>query len=405
MSNVNTSHLSSDDLASLRDLLKVQPIWYSNRLARDAIGLKETTFLHAGPPFESVDQIPQPVLNSAYSAAVFEGIAKNFEEAKELVSNETIRFEPAQDLQVVIPLAGIVSASMWLHEVIDASGTIDSPRAYTPFNGGNGPAMRLGLCNDDVVAHLKWINSELAEALDYSLPNNLSLVEIADEALRQGDDCHGRTIVGTKLLIESLLPKISEFPDVLWFLEEGPSFFLNLWMAACKSMLVGLTTYSDSSVVISAAGNGSRVGFQMACKPSKWYTCEANAPTGKLGTFSTSRALGAIGDSAVVDLLGFGAMAFTYAPEQKKLFRDYLPKDAADLPTQLLTYRNLGFKSMNLNSGLCVRTIIEMQTTPIVSLGIIDNAGSMGRLGGGIYRYPIELFDNDEVLAELDKAS
>ncbi len=382
----------SDELA-LRNLLKVRPAWHSNQLARDAIGLAETTILHAGPPFESVHEIPQPVLNSAFSAAVFEGIASNFEEAKELVFNKTIRFEPAQDHGVVVPLAAVASASMWLHEVMDSADPT-APRAYTPFNGGNGPAMRLGLCNEDVVNHFRWINSQLAGALQDLQPKDLELIPIAADSLQRGDDCHGRTIAATQILIEHLQPGIRQYADALKFLLEGPSFFLNLWMAACKCMLLSASNVPQSSVITAAAGNGSQVGFQVSAQPGVWITCPAAVPLGDLGEFGESRALGAIGDSAVVDLFGLGAMAISFAPEQHKFFRTYLPEDTTNLPAQLLPFIHDEFGSLNLRTGLCVRQIIAEKTTPVVSLGIIDNEGEAGRLGGGIYRYPLELFSS-----------
>ncbi len=385
----------SDELA-LQNLLKVRPAWHSNKRARDAIALAETTILHAGPPFESVAEIPQPVLNSAFAAAVFEGIASDFQEAKELVLNKTIRFESAQDHGVVVPLAAVVSPSMWLHEVIDSENS-KAPRAYTPFNGGNGPAMRLGLCNNDVVEHFRWINSDLAGALQDSQPKNLPLIPIAASSLHRGDDCHGRTIAATQILIEHLQPGIRQYPEALEFLLEGPSFFLNLWMAACKCMLLSASNVPKSSVITAAAGNGYKVGFQVSAQPGTWITCPAAVPLGDLGKFHESRALGAIGDSAVVDLLGLGAMAVSFAPEQQKIFRAYLPEDATKLPAQLLPCVHDEFGSLNIRTGLCVRQIIAQQTTPVVSLGIIDNKGKAGRLGGGIYRYPLELF-SDAVL-------
>ena len=162
-------------------------------------------------------------------------------------------------------------------------------------------------------------------------------------------------------------------------------------------MLLSASNVPKSSVITAAAGNGSKVGFQVSAHPGTWITCPAAVPLGDLGEFDESRALGAIGDSAVVDLLGLGAMAVSFAPEQQKIFRAYLPEDATKLPAQLLPCVHDEFGSLNIRTGLCVRQIIAQQTTPVVSLGIIDNKGKAGRLGGGIYRYPLELF-SDAVL-------
>ena len=38
-------------------------------------------FLHAGPAFTTVDEICQPIINSAAVGAVFEGLAKSLDDA------------------------------------------------------------------------------------------------------------------------------------------------------------------------------------------------------------------------------------------------------------------------------------------------------------------------------------
>ena len=80
------------------------------RTAGEAVNLPDTTLLHAGPAFSHPSQIVQPVLNSAKVALVFNGAAQDFEEAAQLVLSGAITLEPAQDYDVVTPLAAVVFA-------------------------------------------------------------------------------------------------------------------------------------------------------------------------------------------------------------------------------------------------------------------------------------------------------
>lgn len=393
------AHLNSSDHSSLGRLLSARPAWHSNEQAAAALNLDRSVILHAGPPFEHASQIPQPVLNSACTASVFEKLATDFDDARSKILSGEITLLPAQNYSTVVPLAGVVSSSMWLHRIVDENNAGNC--AYSPLNGGNGPAMRLGLCSEAALAHLTWVNTELADVLNECLIESVSLLSLAKEALLRGDDCHGRTIAATRILIGRFERRIRKFTRQRRFLEESPSFALNLLMAACKCMLQAADSQPDSSVITAAGGNGVAIGLQAAGNSGKWLTAAASAPAGDTGDFPRNRALGAIGDSAVVDICGFGAMAVSYAPAQREAFGQFLPQDAGDLPRQLLPCVHDAFGTLQFRTGLNARTVAAGNTAPIVSLGIIDRDGAAGRLGGGIYRYPIEIFH--KTLAAIDE--
>ena len=99
----------------------VRPTWKSQRRASEALGLAQDVVLHAGPPFDSPADVSRPIYNSACVAAVFEGLAQSFAEAGDAIDAGAIKLRPAQDHNAVTPLASVISASMWLHEVVDAS--------------------------------------------------------------------------------------------------------------------------------------------------------------------------------------------------------------------------------------------------------------------------------------------
>ena len=98
------------DKNAIQSFFRAEPAWYGILSAKDAIGQKDYTLLHSGPPMTG--EKTTTTLNSAAVACVFEGWAKNFSEADELIKSEKITFQPAQDYGVATPLAAVVSPSI-----------------------------------------------------------------------------------------------------------------------------------------------------------------------------------------------------------------------------------------------------------------------------------------------------
>ena len=151
------------------------------------------------------------------------------------------------------------------------------------------------------------------DVLQGGLAEGIALVPLAVEGLKGGDDCHGRTPVAGAAFVHELIDRspngISD-DEALEFLKGSPSIFLNLWMAATKLIMSRAEGVPGSGFVTAAGGNGRGVGIQVSAFPGRWYTVPATPPEGKFDIdLPPSRALGAIGDSAVVDAFGLGAMA------------------------------------------------------------------------------------------------
>jgi len=338
-------------------------------------------------------------MNSTCVAAVFEGIATDFDVAQSMISSGEIKLEPAQNYSVVTPLAAVVSASMPVHRIDGAGG--NGP-VYTPINGGSRPSLRLGLRSDAVLNHIRWLNTTFAQLLEESFSKNnlhesgIALLPLAVQGLIGGDDCHGRTVVANKLMMDAVLePNQRKQLDAntLEFIESSPSLFLNVWMAASKFIMSSVAGIKGASFVTAVAGNGVNVGIQVAGLPGRWFVASANAPVGSFDIdVPPSRAVGAIGDSAVVEGLGLGAMAVRHAPEQLKQFKNHLPENFDSRVNQLLCGEHKAFSALGQKLGLCARTVASLGGTPVVALGIIDKLGEHGRLGAGIYEMPMEPF-------------
>lgn len=385
-------HLA-DQLAFDRAMV-TQPVWNRFNTAADALRLPENVLLHAGPAFAAPDQITAPILNSACVAAVWEGLARDFDQAEAMIMAGEIELQPAQNHDVVTPLAAVVSANMPLHTIYDAWR--GQTRIFTPINAGSRPAMRLGLRSEAVLEHIRWLNTRFLDVLQGGIAEGIALVPLAVVGLVGGDDCHGRTPVATQALVEELKdrsPNGINDDNALEFMATSPSLFLNLWMAATKIMMKLAEGVEGSSFVTAAGGNGRDVGIQIAGLPGQWFTTPATPPKGKFDVdLPADRALGAIGDSAVVEAFGLGAMAIEHSPEQKKGLAAFIPDNAAARTSGLSVGAHPYFHDLDIRLGSTARGAVEEGAGPMISLGILDREGTAGRLGGGIYDMPVTPF-------------
>lgn len=377
--------LSGIDAIALQAMLRVEPTWTDLVPASEAINLPEKVVLHAGPPTSGAPSAP--IRNSAAMAVLFEGWADTEAEAFRMIDRGAVQLAPAQDHATVVPLAAVLTRSMLVQVVADHHNA--NNRAFSPLNGGNGPAMRLGKAGADVVQHLHWLNGKFATLLRSLLKQPVPLLPIANAALARGDDLHGRTAAATDILIRQLFGVAEPIP----FLQQGPSFFLNLWMAACKCMALAPAGMGGSSAVIAIGGNGNEFGLKVAGYPDCWFTAKAAPPSGALEAgFGADDRLGAIGDSAIVDAQGFGAMAMHCAPAQEKGLGPFMPSPSRELGGDVMSADDPRFPEFAIRSGLFARHIADRAATPAISLGVLDRSGQNGRIGGGVYVTPREPF-------------
>jgi len=389
------NHLHPADQLAYDRAVVTQPVWNGFDSAASAVGLDANVLLHAGPPIRSPADVAVPILNSACVAAVYEGVASDFDEAEAMIRSGEIMLKPAQDHSVVTPLAAVVSASMPLHAVYDAHR--GSVRTFAPINGGSRPSMRLGLRSPDVLEHIRWLNGPFCEILEKGLGEGVALVPLAVVGLANGDDCHGRTVVATRALVNELqerTPGGINDTEALGFMASSPALFLNLWMAATKCMMTVASGVDGSSFVTAAAGNGVETAIQVSGLPGRWFTTKATPP---VGTFDVElppeRALGAIGDSAVVEAFGLGAMAINLSAEQSRLLGAFLPDNSSHRLNGLSVGAHPYFRALDVRLGMTARSVARLGSGPMVGLGILDREGEAGRLGAGIYDMPSGPFE------------
>lgn len=381
-----TSTSSDPNAAALQRVVDTDPAWTGITRAAEVISGDRVLF-HAGPPYQSWDTVPLPVRNSMALAAVYEGWSATPEDALSALAHGDIAHQPAQDHDMVVPLCGVISPSMALHVVADAH----SARVkYAALNEGMQHCLRLGVDDREIPRFHRWLNGAYAEYLADRVRTPLRLLPFLAQSHALGDDGHSRTVAASGLFKDLLVARDTP-PDIAQFLETCGAFALNLWMAAAAVTLAAAEGVAGCDLVTRAGGNGTEFGIQIAARPGRWVTTAATPPQGPIDAGAAgSEVLGAIGDSAVVDVFGLGGQSLAHAPAVREALTDYLPSDALVRPEKLLptTLETAG----GMRTGLSARAVADNGAGPIVLLGLISAHG-YGRIGGGCYQPPVGLFD------------
>jgi hypothetical protein len=368
--------------SDLQALLAVRPQWTRLAPASQLLALEGRWLLHAGPPLADPCQPPAPILSSAVLACLYEGWAQTETEAEQLVHSGAVRLSPAQEHRCVTPLAALVSPSTTLIVMEDAGGAV-AP-VYAPLGTLGGPDLRFGTRDRAILDRLRLRDGDVAATLALALKSPIDLLPIAAKAVAEGDDLHNRTTAATAALAELLASRLAGTArgreDLLKGLGATPLFLLTFWMAAAKLMLSAAEHQAPATLVTRMAGNGEVFGVSLAGKPDTWITMPATAPNGPRlpNANAASVALGAIGDSAVIDALGFGGQALHMAPEPHGALKAFLPVDAL---TPALPHPAFA----GVRVGLDAAAIATGHGVPVVTLGMVEKTGREGLLGRGVF--------------------
>ncbi|MEO8628044.1 MAG: DUF1116 domain-containing protein [Betaproteobacteria bacterium] len=386
--------------------LAAQPMLIDVDLARNQIAvLRERVLLHAGPPIAWAETCG-PMQGAAIGAVMFEGWAANVGAARKLLDSGGIAFESTHDHATVGPMAGVVSPSMPVWVVENASG---GNRAYCTFNEGLGKALRFGAHSAEVIKRLQWMAAVMAPALKATLAKlgPLELKPMMAQALQMGDELHNRNAAASSLLLKQLVPAAlrckfdhAKMADAMSAIAGNDHFFLNLSMAACKAMLDAAHNVPDSSMVTAMSRNGVRFGIRLSGTGARWF--EASAPIVHglyFPTYGPEHAAPDMGDSSITETAGLGGFAMATAPAIVQ-FVGGTPDDAI-ANTREMTHITLGrnnaftLPAMNFTgtpAGIDARKVLDTNILPIINTGIAHREAGVGQIGAGITRAPLECF-------------
>lgn len=398
----NANHTAAQRMMSTRPMLK------SVATARDVIpGMDDGVLLHAGPPIEW-RRASGPLRGAVIGALLFEGAAKNEEEAESLVERGEIRLEPCHHHQTVGPMAGVTSASMKVYVVEDET---HGGKAFSNLNEGYGKVLRYGAYSSDVLEKLRWMNDVMAQVLNDALEHlgGLDLRALLAEALHMGDEGHNRNKAGSLLYLKQLAPSIAAVTrdtaaaeKVLAFLGDNALSVLNPVMAACKAMADAAHGIEGSTLVSTMARNGTDFGIRVSGLGDRWFTAPAQVPQGLFFSgFTGEDANPDIGDSTITETAGIGAFAMAAAPAIVT-FISGSPKDALDATLEMyeittaehdhFTIPALDFRGTPV--GIDLRKVVELGVTPRVNTGIAHREAGIGQVGAGLVRPPLQIFED-----------
>lgn len=367
--------------------------------------MTERMILHSGPPIGWRDMCG-PMKGAIVGAILYEGWAENLAKAEAMASGGDIAFEPCHHHNAVGPMAGIISPSMPVWMVTDAT---TGNQAFSNFNEGLGKALRFGANSPDVITRLTWMGQVLAPALrtGVELLGGVDLKPMMAQALHMGDEVHNRNVAASSLFLKRLISALlktrlsaSAIAAVVEFIAGNDHFFLNLSMAACKAMLDAAHDVPGSSMVTAMARNGVEFGIRVSGTGNQWFTAEAPLVDGLFFPgYTTADAAPDLGDSAITETAGVGGFAMATSPAIVK-FVGGTPQDAIDntvTMTHITIGRNNAFTLPSLNfaaspAGIDIRKVVDTGIQPIINTGIAHREAGIGQIGAGITRAPLACF-------------
>ena len=190
-------------------MMEGRPIATTLAKAIDVVpGLHENMLLHAGPPV-TWERMSGPVKGAMMGALIFEGKARNGEEAEKMLKSGKIEFSPCHEHMCTGPMAGVISPSMLVYVVENQTHGI---KCFSNLNEGRGKVLRMGAYSPEVLEKLRWMESTLGPTIKAALEamGGVDVRAILAKALHMGDDGHNRLDAASVLWTTQLAPYIAK---------------------------------------------------------------------------------------------------------------------------------------------------------------------------------------------------
>jgi Protein of unknown function (DUF1116) len=393
---------------ALRRVLAGDPVLVDVVAAAEAIPtLGERTILHAGPPV-GWERMCGPMRGAVTGIAVFEGWAKDLDDAARQAAAGAFAFHPNHDFGAVGPMTGMTTKSQPLMVVENrAFGN----RACCAVNEGLGKVMRFGGNDAEVLGRLAWIRDVLGPALGRALRDTggIALKPLIARGLTMGDEMHQRNVGCSSLMLRQLAPALArtaqrndDLVACLAFIAGNDQFFLNIGMAMGKAMTDPARGIKASSVVTAMSRNGTDFGIRVSGTGDRWFTAPVEMPTGiYFPGYSEADANPDMGDSAIVETVGLGAFAMAAAPAVVGYIGAGRPSQAASFTRAMAdivvganpawTIPAMDFTGVP--TGIDIRLVVETGLAPTINTGIAHREPGVGQVGAGIVKAPLACFE------------
>lgn len=378
-------------------------------------GMHENMLLHAGPPV-TFERMSGPTRGAMIGALLFEGKAKNPEEAEKLLKSGKIEFSPCHEHMCAAPMAGVISPSQLVYVIENQTHGI---KCYSNLNEGRGKVLRMGAYSEDVLEKLRWMEAVLGPTIKTALEamGGIDVRAILAKALHSGDDGHNRLDTASLLWTTQLAPYIAKTAkntdtafEVTKFLGENALSILNPVMAGCKTMTAAGHNIEGSTIVTIMSRNGTDWGIKVSGLGDQWFT--APSPVVKalyFPGFTEKDACPDIGDSVITETAGIGGFAMATAPALVT-FVGGEPRDAINTTLDMYEITEGEHKQFTIPfldfrgtpTGVDIRKVVEKQITPRVNTGVAHKDPGVGQVGAGVVSAPMKCFE-DALIAFADK--
>ncbi len=267
-------------------MMEAHPVVVGMGKARDVIpGMRDNLLLHAGPPITWA-RASGPMRGAITGALIFEGKAKNEDEAQALVESGEIELDPCHHHQAVGPMAGVICPSMSVYVLENKT---HGNKSFSNLNEGYGKVLRYGAYSEEVLDRLQWMEDVMAPVLGEAIERSggIDIRTLLAEALHMGDEGHNRNKAGSVLFTKALAPFIVKATndadtaaDIIRALGDNALCVLNPVMAACKAMADAAHGVEGSTIVSVMARNGTDFGIRVSGLGDQWFTAPVAVPQG-----------------------------------------------------------------------------------------------------------------------------
>ncbi len=376
-------------------------------------GMGERSVLHCGPAI-AWDDMPDPLQRSIKATIVAEGWADDVAAAADLVTSGEVELKPANESSTVVPMATSISPSAPVYVVENEFG---GTTTFSSVNQGSGEVPWFGVDSDNAIERLRFLRDAVGPVLGGALKakGDIDILSLAAQGVPMGDDVHMRVQATTNLFLRDLLPHLvasshDRAADVATFLSGNHLMFLNVAMAAAKSLVDSAASVENASIVTTMSRNGKTYGIRLPGRENKWFITDSPPIQDALYYPGQGPETSApdIGDSAVLELIGLGGPAAANSPAVAGFLGGRMSDAIAATQSmqKICVGESTRFRLPILDNigtpvGVDVRKVAELSITPAVNTGIIHNSDGSGQVGAGVAWAPLSCFV--EALLDLDR--
>jgi Protein of unknown function (DUF1116) len=388
---------------AFRRIVAADPVLVDVAPASQVIpGMRDRLILHSGPPIEW-KRMCGAQKGAAIGMCLFEGWAKDADEAQRLLASGEIAFEPNHHHSAVGPMAGTITSNMWVWVVENkAFGNRAYCRQVESFQ-------QFGDYSKDALATVAQWRDVWGPALGAAVRKmgGVPLKRLVARALLMGDEMHNRVEASSSIFSNAVAPilvqlglPIEQVIATLYYTGNHPFLFLGLSMAAAKASVDPARGVEASSVVTAMARNGTEFGIQVSGLEGEWFTAPSPRVQGLLlpGWKEEDAGLD-MGDSAITETVGWGGFVIGGAPgilnftggtaaQALAFTRDMRSITVGRSPDYLMPA--LDFEGTAV--GIDIRKVVQTGMVPVIDTAIAHKDPGHGILGGGIVRPPLKCF-------------